>query len=273
MTIQDTLPEVERAATDDGLGDQLRSRRWVRRYTPFPHLLAYDVFIEPVYKRLEASFLDAISQTQGRPYLEKHDIAGRTLTADVAALFEPLATRWWNDLLAGLLGIETTGHLACGMHHHDAGSSHGFSHNDFNPGWFNGACPPGEVRLGDGLVNYMTGEPLGPGAEPIQTVRAASMLYYLGNPPWAPGDGGMTGLYGSGIDDITHPVAAAPPINNSLLLFECTPNSYHGFISNVAKPRNSIVMWLHQSVERATGVWGVGSVVNYGETPALRRTR
>jgi hypothetical protein len=182
-------------------------------------------------------------------------------------------TRWWNDLIAGILGIDTTGHVACGLHHHEVGSSHGFPHNDFNPGWFNGDCPPGEVALGDNRVHYLTGAPLDPRAEPVQTVRAASLLFYLANPVWKPGEGGMTGLYDSDQQDITQPTAYAPPVNNSLLLFECTPTSYHGFVSNVAKPRNSIVMWVHQTVEQAEARWGQGSIVTYGQAPPLRRTR
>ena len=48
-------------------------------------------------------------------------------------------------------------------------------------------------------------------------------LYYLANPRWEPGDGGSTGLFTSADDSIEAPSAEMPPINNSLLLFECTP--------------------------------------------------
>jgi hypothetical protein len=82
----------------------------------------------------------------------------------------------------------------------------------------------------------------------------------------------MTGLYSAADDDIEQPSAFAAPINNSLLVFECTPYSFHGFISNYTKPRNSIVMWLHQTRENAVYKWG-DTIVPYGSPPALRRPR
>jgi hypothetical protein len=47
-----------------------------------------------------------------------------------------------------------------------------------------------------------------------------------------------------------------PPINNSMLLFECTPYSYHSFISNRRSVRNCLVMWLHRPKEEVTARWG-----------------
>jgi Rps23 Pro-64 3,4-dihydroxylase Tpa1-like proline 4-hydroxylase len=99
------------------------------------------------------------------------------------------------------------------------------------------------------------------------------MLFYLSNPPWRRGGGGSTGLYRSGDDDIRRPVASVPPLNNSMLLFECTPQSFHGFISNVRTPRNSIVMWLHQTKAQVGQLWGEGAIVPYGHSPDRESTR
>lgn len=250
----------------------LGQKRWIRRRAPFPHFIAYDVFAPPVYRRLETTFLELLNETLDQPYMERHDIYGRTVHADLASRFEPLLTHSFHSVLSGVLGIETTGHVAVGMHHHRAGGHHGFPHNDLNVGWFLGQPAPGELGYTSPHIDYTTGSLLQPDAKgiPIETIRAASLLFYLANPPWEPGDGGATGLYKSGSDDIESPVAMAPPINNSLLLFECTPTSYHGFIRNRRTNRNSIVMWLHRPKQAVVDRWGENAIVPYGIIPSRK---
>jgi hypothetical protein len=268
-----TRPETRTPTRAPELAPQLNSRRWLRRDSPFPHWVAYDVFAAPVYDRLERAFRAALDDAAGRPYLEAHDIAGRTVTSAIAPTLEPVTGRPFHDLLAGVLGLAATGHVACGLHHHEVGSSHGFAHNDLNPGWFARPAGAGEVVFSDEGVEYSTGTPRHDDVAPLETVRAASLLYYLANPPWTPGDGGVTGLYRSEDDDIENPVASVPPINNSLLLFECRPDSFHGFVSNRRLPRNSIVMWLHRTKADLAARWGSDAIVPYGVVPPKRRTR
>jgi 2OG-Fe(II) oxygenase superfamily len=78
---------------------------------------------------------------------------------------------------------------------------------------------------------------------------------YLCNPDWIEGDGGETGLYGSREDPVDRPIAVVPPINNSLLMFECTPYSYHSFLSNGRSPRNSVIVWLHREKVEVLSRW------------------
>jgi 2OG-Fe(II) oxygenase superfamily len=256
-------------ASNPLLADVLAQRRWIQRVRPFPHVIAYDVFKPSVYSRLEDAFLELLEETAGRPYLKAHEIHGRMLGDDVADRFDPLLARPWHDLLARILKINATGHIAAGMHHHQVGSRHGFPHNDLNSGWFPGDPAPGRLVFSGPAIDYTTGTVLDEvaGCMPVETVRAASALFYLANPAWEIGDGGATGLYRSDTDDIEHPVAVAPPLNNSLLMFECTPASYHGFISNRRNPRNSIVMWLHRPKKDVLDRWGESAIVPYGRTP------
>jgi Rps23 Pro-64 3,4-dihydroxylase Tpa1-like proline 4-hydroxylase len=72
------------------------------------------------------------------------------------------------------------------------------------------------------------------------------MIYFLDNPNWQRGAGGETGLYAGAYDDVHDPAVAMPPINNSLLLFKCSPRSYHSFISNRQFERNSVIAWYHR---------------------------
>lgn len=251
------------------MDDILAQRRWIQRTRPFPHIIAYDVFRPAVYQQLEKEFLDLLEETAGRPYMRNHDIYGRTVNQDISERLYPLLTRPWHDLLARILQIEATGHVAVGMHHHRVGSKHGFPHNDLNPGWFLTQPSPGELAISSPAIDYTTGQMLDDTAHspPVETIRAASVLFYLANPPWQTGDGGGTGLYRSSKDDIAQPVAVAPPLNNSILMFECTPTSYHGFISNRRNPRNSIIMWLHRQKQDVIDRWGEDAIVPYGRVP------
>jgi 2OG-Fe(II) oxygenase superfamily len=269
-------PEASaRAANGHRLSDVLGERRWIRRKRPFPHVIAYDVFRPVAYRRLEEAFTELLAETADRPYMERHDIDGRTVDEELAGRFAPLLGRDFHDLLAGALGIVATGHVAVGMHHHRVGSQHGFPHNDLNPGWFRGTPSSEELVYTGPHVDYTSGASLDGDTTvaPTETVRAASLLFYLANPPWEDGDGGVTGLYRSATDDIEHPVGFAPPLNNSILLFECTPSSFHGFIGNRRSPRNSIVMWLHRPKRDVVARWGEHAIVPYGLVPPRKAAR
>ena len=88
-----------------------------------------------------------------------------------------------------------------------------------------------------------------------------SLLFYLANGPWHPGDGGETALYASSSDAaLTGPAATVAPVDNSLVLFECTPYSWHTFLSNRVRPRESLVMWLHRSKQDTVDRWGEASI-------------
>jgi 2OG-Fe(II) oxygenase superfamily len=256
------------------LAPLMNGNRWIYSTRPFPHVVAYDVFKPDVYAKLASAFEEALAATNGRPYLEAHGIHGCTIDRDIAEQFYPLVTREWHDLLSAILGIEATGHVAVGLHHHRIGSQNGFPHNDLNPGWFVGEPAEDEVTVDGSDIEYTSGALLTPTRRPaIETVRAAAMLYYICNPPWRRGDGGATGLYRSGSDDIADPVISLPPLNNSMLLFECTPHSFHGFMSNRRSVRNSIVMWLHQTKAQVSMTWGEDAVVPYGLLPSRSRSR
>lgn len=87
-----------------------------------------------------------------------------------------------------------------------------------------------------------------------------SLLLYLGNPSWQPGDGRETGLFRDVATFAHGPAAAVPPINNSMMFFECTPWSWHAFVTSRVKPRTSVVMWLHRTKDEVRARWGDRSI-------------
>jgi Rps23 Pro-64 3,4-dihydroxylase Tpa1-like proline 4-hydroxylase len=90
---------------------------------------------------------------------------------------------------------------------------------------------------------------------------------FLHNPPWREGDGGETGLYSRSSQPVSEPTKAIAPINNSLLIFECRPNSYHSFLSNRNGPRNSMIMWLHRPKNDVEQRWGSNSIIHWRDEP------
>jgi hypothetical protein len=244
---------------------ELAHRRWVRRTRPFPHVVAQNVFVPQVYTELEAAFNRILREHPEafRRDMAGYDAAGAALDRYRDGPLGLFASRPWHDVLAASAAVACTGDISASLHHHEAGSRSGWPHNDLNPGWFPAGAPPADrVQVpGDGPVSYHRGT-RPHGVEARETVRAVSVLFYLANPPWQPGDGGETALFASG-DRGRGPAALVPPVNNSLVLFECTPHSWHAFCSNPRTPRNSLVMWLHRPKQDVVTHWGEHSIVRW----------
>jgi len=244
----------------------LANRRWVRRRKPFPHVVAADVFVPSFYRELEQHFR-RIERDQPQAFARNmpgYDASGLDIGQHLDGPLALFASREWHDMIERVAGVGATGDVNASLHHHDPGSQSGWPHNDLNPVWFAGepAGPEDVVLSSTGDVAYQTG-PTRPGAPARNVIRAVSLLFYLANPPWQPGDGGETALYSSMSGAAGGPAATVPPVNNSLVLFECTPFSYHSFLTNRTQPRNSVVMWLHRERAEVVARWGEQSIANW----------
>lgn len=246
------------------LPDLLSNRRWVRRSEPFPHVIARNVFTAGFYAELESDFRRITREVPGafQRNMSGYDASAANLADHHDGPLGVFVSREWHDLLAGVLDVRATGDVHASLHHHEPGSASGWPHNDLNPGWFAGPPPgPDQVRLTSlPHIDYGTG-PREQGVQARETIRAVSLLFYLGNGPWQPGDGGETGLFASNCDAaLTGPAAAVAPTDNSLVLFECTPFSWHTFFSNPTKSRDCVVMWLHRTKDDAVTRWGASNI-------------
>ena len=255
---------LEAPAMPQWFADLFAHRRWVRRTRPFPHVYARDVFVPEFYQRLTSEW-ERIRRE--RPELLVRIAQG--YSADGVRLAElregPLAvflSREWHDLVARVGGITASGDVEGSVHHHAPGAPFGWPHNDLNPAWFQGEAPgPGEVRVPDGTVDTKNGtRPEGVVAR--ETIRGVAVLFYFANPGWQPGDGGETAIYDHLSDGTTAPsMTLVPPLDNSMLLFEVTPRTWHTFAGNNTKDRNSVVMWVHRSKEDVEQRWGGDKIV------------
>lgn len=264
-------PEAAAAAvaeprTDDvpELSDVLAHRRWWTVDAPFRHLRAEEVFVPEVYDDIVATFRERKAKGDLTRSLPGYDASAAAVTAGNAGGFAVFLTREWHDMVAGLLGIDATGDVIATLHHHAPGSASGSLHNDLNPGWFpqrESAAHAGPIAVHDPAIsNYRTGGSA-PGVATVEHIRAISLLYYLDTP--ADVQGGGTGLYRSAHQSVTEPEVVVAPKNNSLIAFECTPFSFHTFISNIGRERNCLTMWLHRERSDAVALWGAGSIVRW----------
>lgn len=246
------------------LTEILAHREWLKRSSPFPHVAARNVFTADFYAalaaRLRAILARGLSETPepGRfsRNIRGYDCYGIGFELGIP---EPLAvflSLEWRDLLNGIFDIPPTPYLFAGSHHHGPGSGDGFVHSDYNPVWFRRSSE-GEIRIPDNTVcTYKTGAGPLPCSDKIEVVRGAVVLFFLLNDGWQPGDGGELGLFASGQSLVSEPAAVCPPINNSLVAFECTPRSFHAFLKNTRLPRTSIIMWTHRPMPDAVSRWG-----------------
>jgi hypothetical protein len=250
------------------LSDILDSRRWMRYSDPFPHVVARDVFVQSFYRELEDAFRAALSRGLGQPgekarftrNMPGYDAYGLVLDRRIAGPLGVFISRPWHDVLASLFGLNATGDVQCALHHHPPGSASGWVHNDLGLRWFMGDPKPGEVNLDCSGRTPAAARRAGLNPRPV--VRAIAMLFYLNNGPWSPGRGGETGLYRTNRDPVNQPAAVVPPVNNSVLVFECTPYSFHTFLKNRRNPRDSVNLWLHRPRREVVVRWGESKIVD-----------
>ncbi len=252
------------------LADLLGRSHWTYRALPFPHIHVRQVFIAAVYEQLVGAFRDALARSArdkaGNPRFVH---AGNDFDAYVMpfrpSLAGPLSlfvSKAWVALLAKAISVSVTPDLNGALHYHVRESANGFIHRDFSSCWFIDSPRPDGINITDNSrCGYRTGETFVDGAIAQERVRAVAMLFYLNNAPWSPGDGGETGLYCAGDDPVDRPAAKIPPINNSMVIFECSPYSYHSFIRNRKHPRSSVAIWLHRTKEDAVAKWGAELIV------------
>lgn len=237
------------------------NRRWLMRDVPFPHVVADDVFTPAVYADLVDDFRARLQRGELTP-MASYDALGLTFDSSVDGPFAVFFSRAWHDLVAGVAGVAVSAHVSGGLHHHPVGSASGVVHHDLNPGWFVDAGARDGIVVADrALCAYTTGRTSNPTLSAREMMRAVAVLFYVDNPPWTPGDGGATGMYRRRDDNVHRPAAVVAPRANSLLMFACTPWSFHSFIGNRRHPRNCLVMWLHRDKRDVLERWSESPVV------------
>lgn len=222
---------------------------------PFRYWHMRNVYEASVYEALALAMEVLVETNQCARKIPGYDAGGAgflsSSPAPLAVFHSPAQRDWLNSLF----GVPNTPYLSAGAHFHKRHSKSGFIHNDYNPGWFPVSHEAIQEVRSD-LCHYKTGKGPLPDHAKVQTIRGVGMIFYVGNDPWAPGDGGETGLYLHEDDPVDQPVVAIPPLNNSLFAYECTPQSWHSFITNTKSTRTNIIMWTHRLYAEAVAQHG-----------------
>jgi len=246
------------------LDETLANRRWTLRLSPFPHFIATRVFTNDFYRQLEREFLDVLGRgladtadpAKFSRNMQNSDAYSWNFPADINGGLSLFYSRDWHDMLTNITKTDCTLDVNGALHHHQLLSKNGSIHKDVGIGWFSDQPRADGVNPMDlRRCAYTTGRISGQTSAVRQTVRAVTMIFYLANPPWKPGVGGETGLYTSMTDPVDAAASAVPPVNNTMLIFENTPESFHSFISNTKQTRNSLILWLHRTVEETNRLW------------------
>ncbi|CAM4243980.1 2OG-Fe(II) oxygenase family protein [Nocardia ninae] len=261
MTTESVL---EAQARPKRFADLFAHRRWIRRSDPFPHVYARDVFVPEYFARMSEDLARVRRESPDlfQQVAANYSADGIRLANLRGTAFDVFASREWHDLVAGIAGVTATGDVEGSVHHHAPGAPYGWPHNDLNPAWFPGEPPsPDEVRLPADSVDIKSGQREA-GVLARESIRAVAVLFYFGNPEWQPGDGGETALYNNLSDGEKLPeLTLIPPLDNSLILFEVTPRTWHTFAGGNIKDRNSVVMWVHRTKDDAVARWGGDKIV------------
>jgi 2OG-Fe(II) oxygenase superfamily len=247
------------------LSEVIANRAWLRIESPFPYVVARDVFTPAFYNALESqlqAILDqGLSDADGsagiRRTIPGYDAYGMGLDESAPAPIGLFVSEAWRDLMCSLFDVGPTPYVFAGVHHHPIGSRDGFIHNDFNPVWFPRANGSRALQSPDQAVcAYKTGAGSLDEAQKAEVVRGAVMIFFLLNDGWQPGHGGETGLFDTRDADVSNAVTRCAPENNSLIMFECTPRSFHTYLGRNRNPRTSVIMWVHRTLEEAISKYG-----------------
>jgi hypothetical protein len=259
----DALADVTAPIDPDGvLRPHLSARQWWKSAHPFPHARAGPVFTAETYASLVSAFHEFEANEMFTRGIPGYDVTSLPLTRENAGPFEIFMARPWHDLLARIFKVDATGEINVSLHRHAIGSSSGSPHNDLNPGWFVPGDPEGDVVVhSPRFCDYRTGASK-TGDPTVERIRAVAVIYHLANPSVRT-VGGETGFYRNPGDPVDRPLIMAPPVNNSLIAFECTPFSYHAFLTNRTNVRNCLVMWLHRPKEYVVDHYGEARIVGW----------
>jgi hypothetical protein len=239
---------------------------WTAHKYPFLHYRATNVLNKESYDRITASFnsfLNATYNNNGgnakyklQKSAQNYDALILGMNDEIAPMFYPFFSENFLKLLANFVSIPFIPRIEGGLHSSPPNSRTGWIHTDFCSAYFDESVPVSGLFPKREGCEYFSGVKKNPAAKPVEYVRMATLIYFLCNNNWQNGYGGETGLYGAAKQTYNTSFDLIPPVNNSLLLFKCSPHSYHRFVTNPGITRNSIILWLHSPVNYAESIWG-----------------
>ncbi len=222
---------------------------------PFPYLVIDNIFSDTYAKEIR-SYVEGKITTGGLSEKIDREIFSRMPNYDAYSLTPPPSLRGplrifycreWHDLFKKISKLELDENIITVIHHHKIKSASGDPHSDY--GTYAFVSEPSPNQLNHWAHNCIYQPENNPNFYKQKGVlsvrRSLAFIYYLGD-TWEKGDGGETAFYNSSTQNgIVKKIA---PIPNRLLVFQISPKSEHGFITNLRRERNCIVQWFHESI-------------------------
>ena len=256
------MSRSSKGSFDGGMMEVIQNRKWLVKRSPYKHAIVTDLLEKQQLALLTENFRRRISSNAAASKVNNYDANIVPLKSVDRGAFAPFLDVEWLQLIARAMGLRATLEIDGALHSHPPGSRSGWVHNDYNPGWFGRAATPDGMYLNDDECNYRTGKVRFDEVRPIRRMRYLTFIFYLDNPVWQPGMGGETGIYFSESQSVDRADVFVPPLNNTMLLFECGPHSWHAF-RTTSFQRNSIILWLHRDFDEARQQWPHHDPVNW----------
>ncbi len=230
---------------------------------PFPHVNIRNFFKRDFYlslchefeTTLQKGVLEADEPKDLQRFQKFHygfDASHWQLPPNIGAPINLLYQPVWIEFFSKLFGVPLTKNVSITFHSQVFGSKPFSAHNDY--------CYVGmpKSKPGDDNVKqlfydapyFISGPQEAKDLNLDLQMRSVIGIFYLDNPDYVEGNGGETGLYESYEGYLqNNPVKLIPPISNSMLIFETTPDSFHTYVPNKAKYRNTLLFWLHSDAD------------------------
>lgn len=256
----------------EGTFKKLFSGDWFKYTLPFPHFHIKDVFQNQFYSELaieyEKILQSGLSDIPDRNKLSKNmpnsDAYGWNFPPDIEGVLSFFYSKRWHKILSTLVDFPLTYDVNAALHYHQPFSQNGQIHSDLGLCWFSQQPRADGINPMDLDRCSYVGESRANKSDSIyKRTRAITMIFFLGNDDISMHNGGETGLYKYNDISVLNPQKKILPLNNSMLIFENSPFSFHSFIGNGYYPRKSIILWLHQDYSLAKQKWGDRNIISW----------
>lgn len=235
--------------------DSIRKNQPLMIEAPFRHIIIDNAFPQKIYLDLEEKFQNTLDrginlswEKDSFSYLQIYDSFIWTPSPAQRPFSQIFFTPDWLDFINSFFPeVNRTNETGLTFHHRPAKSRNGLTWN----GMAYGAFKNDPLRNGINAWYHQCRHAQDPESRTHQTdilyrVRCIAVFYFLNNKNWRHGDGGIELCVNEKAGSTPSYIA---PLNNRLLIFPITPESFHYFRANITNEQNCLVQYLFEDPE------------------------
>lgn len=217
----------------DGINYSIETIKELVKEEPFPYVCLSNFLKPEVYEMLCSQFRNALVNDQFGN-LGAYDATGYVLPEIGASSF--FYSKNWINFVGKIFNLSLNGKTDASFHHHKIGSKSGWIHNDLHTVYIKDNRNEQGIAPWRQDTDYWGGSCGTPGSK-----RRMTFMLFLNNEPWQDGNNGELGFYNN--LEYSSLFLKIPPVNNSALFFQCAENSWHAYIGDNKKERNSAIQF------------------------------